>query len=143
MPSRLSPLRTDAIVPTGLMIVAGISCVFVPIILAIPLYMILDVQTRTMPLMAEVFVFFGWLPGLVALPFALALAHWANKRGLNGWLLPPIAGTAFGLLAAIVMNGAGHASFMAASMALGALYGLLFWVLAHGLSIFANWRQQT
>ncbi|WP_461425015.1 hypothetical protein [Gymnodinialimonas sp.] len=128
--------------PTGLMIVAGLSCVFVPIVLMIPLYLVLDVRTQSLPLLAEVFVFFGWLPGLVALPFALALAHWANRNGLNGWLLPLIAGALLGGIGALAIDGDFHLSFLAASMTLGVLHGACFWTMAHGLSVLAVWKQQ-
>lgn len=125
--------------PTGLMIVAGILCLFVPVVLMILINVIklnLGFDPDSPPVAADLFISFGWIPGLVILPFALGLAHWANKTGVNGWLLPPVAGALFGALATLVLD-AGRVDILAGGMALGALYGAVFWLLAHGFSFLA------
>lgn len=133
MPSRLSPIRTDKPVPTGLMILAGILCLFVPVVILIPFSLVLESPLGAEPLSVELFVYMGWMFGLAALPFALALAHFANRKGINGWL-PAIAGGAgFGAFAAILMGG-NEPEFLRLSIALGTTYAATFWALAHGMA---------
>lgn len=123
------------------MIIAGILCPLVPFVLMVIFSTLLAGGPLDVPDEVEIFAYFGWVPGLVALPLALALAHQANKRGMNGWLIAAICGAFLGALGGLVMDGELHLFFMAASTTLGTVYGLVFWALAHGLALYAE-RQQ-
>ncbi len=84
----------------------------------------------------EFFVYFGWVAGLVLLLPALFLARIANARGVNGWLVTIALGAALGAAIAEIL--AMDAGFILGSAAMGALYGLCFWAIAHGLAVRAG-----
>lgn len=133
MASRLSPFRTDMPVPTGLMILAGILSLFVPMIFMVPISLALENPVDAPPPMIEFFIYTGWIPGLVALPFALVPAYFANRDGINGWLPTILGGAVFGAIASILMGGH-EPGFLALSVALGVTYAATFWALAHGMA---------
>lgn len=68
------------------------------------------------------------------LPLALLLAHSLNQRGINGWLLPPMAGAAIGLGVGIIWSGFSMSEFAIQSATMGTVYGAMFWVILRGLA---------
>lgn len=130
---RLAPIRTDRPVPTGLMVLAGILCIFVPALAMIPYSVWFFETARETPQVVELFVYMGWIFGLFALPFALFLAHFANRAGVNGWRPTIIGGASFGALGAIFLGGF-EPMFLGLYIALGMAYALSFWALAHGMA---------
>ncbi|UWQ94734.1 hypothetical protein K3728_13630 [Rhodobacteraceae bacterium M385] len=68
-----------------------------------------------------------------ALPFALILAHFANRHEINGWRATIAGGAGFGAMAGILLGGP-EPQLMGLSVALGTAYGLSFCALAHGMA---------
>lgn len=130
---RLAPLRTGVTLPLGVMVAAGVVCVFVPLTGLIAYNLSFADPNREMPSQAEMFVFFGWLPGLIALPVALFAAHRLNARGINGWLASPLAGAVIGALVGLVWSKGQYPAFVAYAAALGTAYGASYWALSHGM----------
>lgn len=133
MGHRLAPLRTNNPVPTGLMIVAGVLCPFVPVVLMIPYSLLVENPSDAPQQLVELFVYVGWMFALAILPFALVPAYFANRDGINGWLPALLGGAVFGGLAAIVVGGS-DPEFLGLSVALGTTYAAAFWALAHGMT---------
>lgn len=130
---RLAPICNDRPVPTGLMVLAGILCLFVPALAMIPYSVLFFETARETPQLIELFAYMGWIFGLFALPFALFLAHLANRDGVNGWLPTIVGGAGLGALAAVFLGGL-EPLFLGLCVALGTAYALSFWALAHGMA---------
>lgn len=136
--ARMGSIQTGVSLPSGLIVVAGLGCVFVPVLMMIPVTMILDRQDRGIPYLIEFFVYYGWAFGLAALILALPLALYANRRGINGWLSAITTGAAFGALSSVFFSDGISADFVGATTLLGATYGACFWILSHMLYAFAR-----
>lgn len=133
----MRPTQTGVSLPSWLILVAGVGCVFLPVLLMIPITMLLDDPTREAPYLVELFVYFGWAFGLAALVLVLPLALYANRRGINGWLSCITTGAAVGALSSVFFHDGISAFWISATTALGATYGACFWILAHVLYALA------
>lgn len=132
MPNRLSPFRTDAPVPNGLMVLAGILCVFPPLMVLIPASIYLPDSTWLDRI--ELFVYVGWVFGLVAMIPTLIAAHFANRAGVNGWLLTLGGGFLIGSFVGLILDGGYHSDFAFLASFLGLAYAAGFWAMAHGFA---------
>ncbi len=80
----LAAFRSGVDIPPGLILVAGIGCLFMPLLFYTLSYLIFGVVGGSVVNWIETFLVFGIPFGLVALLLALPLAHYANRRGVNG-----------------------------------------------------------
>jgi hypothetical protein len=135
--SAFRPISSGAVLPTGFICLACLGCVFLPIVVMMPVTIMLSDSSRETPYLSEMFVYFGWTFGLAALLLALPLALYANRREINGWLSSTATGAAIGALSSVFFLMGVTAEFVIGTTALGATYGLSFWVLAHSLYALA------
>ena len=121
----------------GQLIAAGLGCLMLPMLALLPVSLVLPYSSALDRL--EFFVYFGGLGALVPLLPVLLVARLGNSKGVNGWCVTIAGGAAMGALV-------GHLlwtdrGFALSLTAMGAVYGLGFWAIAHGLAAYAQRRR--